>query len=173
MLQPYSHLFGLCEESSFTLWRVKKQACQESDSPNLSQTAGDGMKHLLELSLSPPPEYKEAKAYHLHSLREEKLNPSLEIWIAWIWVASKPVLYYYWDRYYRALPHNVRLLSIWAWRITAVNNSRLIFSTDLIACLFLHWIANYSTEGDATLHLVLMWFSRSPHWLEEGIESVN
>lgn len=91
-----------CESSSFP------EACQKSDSPNPSQAASSGMNHLLELPLSPPTKYKEAEAYHLHSLREEKLNPSLEIRIAQIWAASKPVLCYYRDGYYRALPHNVR-----------------------------------------------------------------
>lgn len=59
---------------------------------------------------APGAEYKEAEAYHLHSLREEKLNPSLEIRIAQIWAASKSVLCYYRDGYYRALPRNVRLI---------------------------------------------------------------
>lgn len=137
------------------------EVCQKSDSPNPSQTARDRMNHLLELSFSSPAEYKEAEFYHLHSLFKEKLNPSLEIWKAQIWAASKPVLYYYRDRYHRALPDNVRVsqwdlsFSIWAWRINAINNSRQRFSADVIACLFLHWLANYSTESDAKLHLVL------------------
>lgn len=110
MLRPHGQSFSLCELSGFPPRWVKREACQKSDSPNPSQTAGDGMNQLLELSLSSPAEYKEAEAYHWHSLREEKLNPSLEIWIAQIWAASKSVLCYYRDGYYGALPHNVRLI---------------------------------------------------------------
>lgn len=159
---------------AFLSWWVKRGACQKSDSPNPSQTAADGMNHLLELSL-PSHWIQRSRSLSLTQLTGGEIKPILRN-LDSPDQGQHPNLCYIITE--TGIMEHCRTMwdlsfSVWAWRINAINNGWLRFSADAIARLFLHWIANYSTESNAALHLVLIGFCRSPHWLEEGIESVH